>query len=496
MCYDTSGNQQIIRKHTAVALQKAADTAATEPRVFADQTAFSPFHDQNDPQPSASDDLVPPSQPHHRSSLPSEPPFHVPRPDQAKSAALEALEEILRTHTQPLEDERTKAKAAMAEAQEYANRLAAEIAVEQERVRQAETEREEQARQLDQARNTIMTVMEARRTAEHDKLDTEQILAEERQHAETLVREKAEAHEEIRRLTHHIKKLEQEIQEKSEQAEQAIEAKNEAIGRAERAESDRSSADEKALLALGLANDCCTSAKKSEALQKEERERAEEAERDLEHALQRQNEQEKEIELLRAEKARGNDTVIARGAEVITPAAGMREATSRPRRSKRRRRASSKTYDEEREVGSSEPDTKRVAPLLNQLRQLRWAEWERGASRLIHFDIQVSIHPTAEVHDVRPGSCSIKCIRYEEENVISNYQIATVLEMIYRKNFNQQELSIIGQTFRKYTFRTITASEYNSLFEAEVDGPIILVLWEKFPEFITEVTAGIRGISE
>jgi hypothetical protein len=58
---------------------------------------------------------------------------------------------------------------------------------------------------------------------------------------------------------------------RQEKTEQAIEAKNEASGRAERAENDRSSADEKALLALGLA-------KSSEALLKEERERAGEAE--------------------------------------------------------------------------------------------------------------------------------------------------------------------------------------------------------------------------
>ncbi|KAK8048267.1 hypothetical protein PG994_009997 [Apiospora phragmitis] len=490
------GNQQIIRKHTAVALQKAADAAATEPSFLTGQAALPLLYGHNDSQPRASDGLIPPSQPHHPSPLPSELPFPVPRPDQAKSAALEALEDLLRAHTQPLQDERTKAEAAVAEAQEYASRLAAEIGVEQERVRKVEKEKEEQVRQLDQARNTATIVTEARRKAEQDKLDTEQILAEERQHAETLVREKAEAHEEIRRLTHRMKKLEQEIQEKSEQAEQAIEAKNEAIGRAERAESDRNSADAKALLALGLANDCCTSAKKSESLQKEERERAEEAERDLEHALQRQNEQEKEIERLRAEKARGDDTVIARGAEVITPAENMKEATSGPRRSKRRKRPSSNAYDGESEVGSSEPGTKRVAPLPNQLRQLHWAEWEGGASRLIHFDIQVSTHPIAEAHDVRPGSCSIQCVRYEEERVVSNHQIATVLEMIYRKTFNQAELSVIGQILRRHTFRTITASEYNSLFEAEVDGPIILVLWEKFPEFITEVTAGICGNSE
>jgi hypothetical protein len=43
--------------------------------------------------------------------------------------------------------------------------------------------------------------------------------------------------------------------------------------------------------------------------------------------LGRQNEQEKEIERVRAEKARGNDTVIVRGAESITPAEDMREAT-------------------------------------------------------------------------------------------------------------------------------------------------------------------------
>ncbi|KAK8121323.1 hypothetical protein PG999_005443 [Apiospora kogelbergensis] len=490
------GNQQIIRKHTAVALKKAADAAATEPRIFADQATLPLFHGRNDSQTRPSDDLVPPSQPHYPSPLPSELPFHLPRPDQAKRAALEALEELLQAHTQPLHDELTKAKAAVAEAQEYASRLAAEIGVEQERVCQAEKEREEQVRQLDQARNTIMTVMEARSTAEHDKLETERILAEERQHAETLALEKAEAQEGVRRLTHRIKKLEQEVQEKSEQVEQAIEAKSEAIGCAERAENDKISAEEKALLALGLANDCRASAKRSEALQNEEMKRTEEAGKDLELALQRLNEQEKEIEHLRAEKARGNDTVIARGAEPITPAEDMSEATSGPRRSKRRRRQSSKVYDGEREVGSSESGTKRVAPLPNQLRQLRWAEWEGGASKLIHFDIQVSIHPIAEVHDVRPGSCSIKCVQYEEESVISNHQIATVLEMIYRKTFNQEELSIIGQALRRHTFRTIAVSEYSRLFEAEVDGPIILVLWQKFYEFITEVTAGIRGISE
>ncbi|KAK8036830.1 hypothetical protein PG994_015327 [Apiospora phragmitis] len=204
---------------------------------------------------SASDDLVPSSQPHHPSPLPNELPVPVLMPGQAKSAALEALEELLRAHTQPLHDEKTKAKAAVAEAQEYASRLATEIGVEQECVRKVEKEKEEQVRQLDQARDTAILVVEAHRKAEQDKLETEQILAEERQHAETLVLEKAEAHEEVRRLTHRIKKLEQEIQEKTEQAEQAIEAKNEAMSRAERAESDRSSADEKALLALGSAND-------------------------------------------------------------------------------------------------------------------------------------------------------------------------------------------------------------------------------------------------
>jgi enoyl-CoA hydratase/carnithine racemase len=96
----------------------------------------------------------------------------------------------------------------VAEAQEYGSRLAVEIGVEQKRVRKAEKEKEEQVRQLNQAPNTVITVVEELRKDEQEKLETERILAEERQHAETLVLEKAEAHEGIRGLTPRIEKLE------------------------------------------------------------------------------------------------------------------------------------------------------------------------------------------------------------------------------------------------------------------------------------------------
>ncbi|KAK8029506.1 hypothetical protein PG993_010797 [Apiospora rasikravindrae] len=342
----------------------------------------------------------------------------------------------------------------------------------------------------------MITVIEVCRKAESDKLVTERILAEERIYAQKLAVDKAEADEGIRGLTRRIEILEQEVRDKSALVEQTLEAENKAVDRAERAEKDKKLSDEKALLTLGLTNDCCASAKRSEALQTE-RERAEKAEQELERALQTQKEQQDGIERLRAEKAKRNDAVVVRLSEPITPAEDEGGATSTLRRSKRRKRASLKVYDQEQEFELSEPSTKRVKPLPEQLKQLFWAEWEEGEeSSLIRFNLQVSVHCTAEGHDdARPGSCCIKCIRYEDESVISNHEIAALLEMLYRKTFNQEELSIIGQTFRRHTFRTITSSKYNDLFEAEVGGPIILVLWQNFAKFIMEVVAGFHDIS-
>ncbi|KAK8029507.1 hypothetical protein PG993_010798 [Apiospora rasikravindrae] len=101
-----------------------------EPSVSTGQAVHPFSHGQNVPQRLVSDTLLLPSQSQCPTPMSGQAPSHASAADQAKSAAVDALEELLKAHTQPLQDEQNKAKAAMAAAQEHASRLVAEIGVE------------------------------------------------------------------------------------------------------------------------------------------------------------------------------------------------------------------------------------------------------------------------------------------------------------------------------------------------------------------------------
>ncbi|KAK8125013.1 uncharacterized protein PG998_000772 [Apiospora kogelbergensis] len=445
-------------------------------------------HTQDVAQPLASHASDSTSYPLFPSPMPTQSSFYVSEP----KSVVTAVEELLKAHTQSLCDEKQKAEA-------ESNRLTVEVGKERECVRRLEMEKneavkhaesltqqmvvmDERVRQLDEERTTMVAAMEVSRGIEHGKLEIQRELAKEQERAQMLAFEKEAAEEQTRGLAERVKGLEQERPQKRKKA----------------------SADEKTLMAVGWAKECCDSAKAAEAQRAEETQRAEAAERELEKALQKQKEQDDEIGRLKTGKAEQDGEVVEDHIMV------SEEAKSAPYRlrSKRKRNfsgaATGTAQSMRRSVGarheeatSRGPKAKRIEPLPDQLKQLseNWEDWEEGEEfRVIRFDLQVS--RGSERNDALPGSYFIKCARYGEESVISNIEIAVVLEHLYRKVFNQEELWIIGRALRRHTFQTITTSEYDTMFGAEVDGTIILVLWCNFHEIITEVVSGIRNISE
>ena len=482
------------------AMQAAATVQGVPPLV----------HTQDVAQPLASHASDSTSYTLFPSPMPTQSSFYVSEP----KSVVTAVEELLKAHTQSLCDEKQKAEA-------ESNRLTVEVGKERECVRRLEMEKneavkhaesltqqmvvmDERVRQLDEERTTMVAAMEVSRGIEHGKLEIQRELAKEQERAQMLAFEKEAAEEQTRGLAERVKGLEQEVMRQSEEINTAQRLNNEAIGRAEAAEEKKASADEKTLMAVGWAKECCDSAKAAEAQRAEETQRAEAAERELEKALQKQKEQDDEIGRLKTGKAEQDGEVVEDHIMV------SEEAKSAPYRlrSKRKRnlsRAATGTAQSMRrsvgarheEATSRGPKAKRIEPLPDQLKQLseNWEDWEEGEEfRVIRFDLQVS--RGSERNDALPGSYFIKCARYGEESVISNIEIAVVLEHLYRKVFNQEELWIIGRALRRHTFQTITTSEYDTMFGAEVDGTIILVLWCNFHEIITEVVSGIRNISE
>lgn len=480
---------------------QAAATVQDVPLLVHTQDAVRPLASQ------ASDSASRPPLP---SPMPTQPSSHVSEP----KSVVTAVEELLKAHTQSLYDEKQKAEA-------DSNRLTVEVGKERECVRRSEAEKneavklaenlkqqmvamDERVRQLDEERTTILAAMQLSRKMEQEKLEMQRELAKEQERAQELALEKEAAEEQIRGLAERVKGLEQEVWSQSEDVNTARHLEKEAIDRAEAAEKEKASADEKTLMAVGWAKECCDSAKAAEAQRTEETQRAETAERELEKALQRQKDQEDEIGRLKTGKAEQDGEVVE---DHITVS---EEAKSAPYqlRSKRKRTLSGVTKGAaqrmRRSVGvrheeatSRGPKAKRIDPLPDQLKKLSedWDEWEgEEKCRVIRFDLQVS--RGSEGGNALPGSYFIRCARYGQESVISNIEIAVVLEHLYRKVFNQEELSIIGRVIRRYTFQTITMSEYDTMFGAEVEGTILLVLWCNFHEIITEVVSGIRNISQ
>ncbi|KAK8855335.1 hypothetical protein PGQ11_011247 [Apiospora arundinis] len=508
-CNKTFDRPSLLIRHNKTRTHARIHEAAMQAAATA-QTVSPLVHTQDVMQPLDS----------HASGSTSHPPFPKPISTQSSShisepkSVVTAVEELLKAHTQSLHDKKQKAEA-------ESKRLTVEVGKERECVRRSEAEKneavklaenlkqqmvamEERVRQFDEERTTLVAAMEVSREMEQGRLEIQRELAKEQERAQELVLEKEAAEEQIRGLTERVEGLEQEVWRQSEEVNKARHLEKEAVGRAEAAEKEKASADEKTLTAVGWAKECCDSAKAAEAQRAEETQRAETAERELEKALQKQKDQEDEIGRLKPGKA-GQDGEVVEDHITVSE-----DATSAPYqlRSKRKRtlsRAARGTAQRmRRSVGASHEEAtsrgskaKRIGSLPDQLKQLSedWEEWEEDEEfRVIRFDLQVS--RGAEGDDALPGSYFIKCARYREESVISNIEIAVVLEHLYRKIFDQKELYIIGRVLKRHTFGTITASEYDALFDAEVEGTILLVLWRNFHEIITEVVSGIRTISE
>ncbi|KAK6843387.1 hypothetical protein PG987_004247 [Apiospora arundinis] len=285
----------------------------------------------------------------HASDSTSHSPFPSPMPTLSSSHVAEpksvvtAVGELLQAHTQSLYDEKRKAEA-------ESNRLMVEVEKERERVRRSEIEKneaaklaesvkqqmvamEEQVRQLHEERTTLVATMEVSRGMEQEKLEIQRELAKEQERAQELALEKEAADKQIRGLTERVEGLEQDVWRQSEEVNKARHLEKEAVGRAEAAEKEKASADEKTVMAVGWAKECCDSAKAAEAQRAEETQRAETAERELEKALQKQKDQEDEIGRLKTGKAEQDGEVVE---DHITVS---EEATSAPYRlrSKRKR---------------------------------------------------------------------------------------------------------------------------------------------------------------